>query len=112
MQKIPNINFKLIKEKFTLMDNEKTTLGLSLIKETEFMKSTLVKLRNDIKKNGVVVDMCQGKYSISRSNPSISAYNTTIKNYQSCIKQINELLEGAETLPSGITGDEFDEFNK
>ena len=108
MQKIPNINFKVIKEKFIEMDNEKTNLGLSLIKETEFMRSTLIKLKKDIKDKGVIVDMCQGKYNITRSNPSISAYNTTMKNYQSCIKQITDLLPNMDKP----IGDEFDDFNK
>lgn len=108
MQKIQNINFKAIKEKFIEMDNEKTSLGLSLIKETEFMKSTLIKLKKDIKDKGVVTEMCQGSYTITRSNPSITAYNTTMKNYQSCIKQIADLLPNSDNP----IGDDFDDFNK
>ena len=49
-------------------------------------------LKKEIKDKGVVVDMCQGEYSIQRTNPALNQYNTTIKNYTGCIKQLNDLL--------------------
>lgn len=91
MVKIKAVNFKSLKELFNEMDSEKGMLGLALIKEAEFMKTTLTKLKREMNK-GVVTEMSQGKYSIDRANPALTQYNAMIKNYQSTIKQINDLL--------------------
>lgn len=91
MDKIKPINFKTLKELFNGMNNEKGMLGLALIKELEFMKKTLSKLKKELNK-GVVTEMSQGKYSIERANPALTQYNAMIKNYQSTVKQINDLL--------------------
>lgn len=74
------------------MNSEKGMLGLTLIKELEFMKKTLTKLKKELNEKGVVTEMPQGKYSIERANPALTQYNAMIKNYQSTVKQINELL--------------------
>lgn len=74
------------------MNSEKGMLGLTLIKELEFMKKTLTKLKKELNEKGVVTEMSQGKYSIERANPALTQYNAMIKNYQSTVKQINELL--------------------
>jgi hypothetical protein len=105
MVKIKAINFKSLKELFNEMDNEKGMLGLALIKEAEFMKTTLTKLKGEMKK-GVVTEMSQGKYSIDRANPALTQYNAMIKNYQSTIKQINDLLP--KDTPEGAY-DPFDQ---
>ena len=103
--KIVKVNFKLLKETFNEMDNEKGILGLTLIKEAEYMKKTLTKLKKEIDAEGIVVQMDQGKYIIDRANPALSPYNTMIKNYQSIIKQLNDLLPEIPTDPE----DKFDE---
>jgi len=82
----------MLKETFNEMDNEKSVLGLNLIKEAEYMKKTLKNLKSEIDSKGLVVEMDQGKYFIERANPALSPYNTMVKNYQSIIKQINDLL--------------------
>ena len=92
MEKIKPINFKNLKKLFNEMDNEKGMLGLALIKELEFMKKTLNKLKKELVEKGVVTEMSQGKYSIDRANPALTQYNSMIKNYQSTVKQINDLL--------------------
>ena len=91
MEKIKSINFKSLKTTFNNMDNDKGMLGLSLVKELEFMKKTLTKLKSELSK-GVVTEMDQGKYSIDRANPALVQYNSMIKNYQSTIKQVSDLL--------------------
>lgn len=103
--KIVKVNFKSLKDTFNEMDNEKGVLGLTLIKEAEYMKKTLVKLKKEIDGKGLVVEMDQGKYTIERANPALSPYNTLIKNYQSIIKQINDLLPEIPNDPE----DNFDE---
>lgn len=106
-----NINLKSVRDTFEKMKSDKSKLGLDLLDEAVFMKSTLKKLRNKVLSDGVVTDMCQGNYSIDRANPALAQYNTLIKNYQNCIKQILELLPD-EFGPSSDEEDDFDEFNK
>ena len=87
-------------------DADVCALGLSLIAEIEFMKKTLTSLKKEINTNGVVTEMCQGKYNISRANPAITAYNAMVKNYNSTIKQVYDLLKPSQKEMS----DDFDEF--
>lgn len=104
MDKIKTINFKSLKMFFNELPDEKSMLGLSLIKELEYMKKTLTKLKKEIDKKGVVTKMDQGKYIIDRANPALAQYNSMIKNYQSTVKQINELI------PKELS-DNFDDFD-
>ncbi len=92
MRKIKAIDINSIKETFLDMGTDKSKLGLALIEEAKFMKTTLTKLKRKIKSDGVVTNMCQGKYDIERANPALSQYNMLIKNYQSCINNIVNLL--------------------
>ena len=105
MRKIKDININSIKETFLDMGTDKSKLGLALIEEAKFMKTTLTKLKKKIKNDGVVTNMCQGKYDIERANPALSQYNMLIKNYQSCINNIVNLLPKDEYSAE----DNFDE---
>ena len=98
MQKKYNLNLKELKKAFEAMSTEdsvsnRAILGLNLVREAEFMKSTLNKLKKEITSKGVVTEMDQGKYTIDRGNPALSQYNQLVKNYQSCIKAINDNIE-------------------
>lgn len=86
--------------------SSKSILALSLIDKARFMEDTLKKLQDQVKKGGVVTEMCQGKYNIDRANPALQAYNVTIKNYTSIIKQLNDMLPTRQDLV-----DNFDEDN-
>ena len=103
-QKIKIVSFKILKETFNEMDNEKGMLGLALIKEAEYMKKIMSGLRKELAK-GVVTKMSQGNYSIDRANPALTQYNAIIKNYNSIIKQINDLL------PKDSSGNDNDSFD-
>lgn len=92
METVKEIDLKSLKITFENMNNDKGKLGLTLLNEIVFMKDTLDKLKGEIITNGVVTEMCQGKYSIERANPALNQYNSLIKNYQSGIKQLNDLL--------------------
>lgn len=105
MTKIKGIDINSVKDTFLDMGNDKGKLGLALIEEAKFMKTTLTKLKRKIRSDGVVTAMCQGKYDIERANPALSQYNMVIKNYQSCINNIVNLLP-KEDLP---TEDNFDD---
>ena len=104
MTKSKPINFKAVKNVLNEMPEDKSMLGLALIKELEFMKKTMAKLKSEITKNGVVTQMDQGKYFIDRANPAITQYNAMIKNYNSTIKQVYELI------PKELS-DNFDDFD-
>lgn len=106
LKKFKEIDLKAIKDTFEKMDNDKTSLGLSLLEEAEFMKNTLNDLKSKIEEEGVVVSMCQGKYSIDRANPALSQYNMLIKNYQNCIKSLLDLIPKEE-----ITQEDVEEVN-
>lgn len=92
MKQIKAINFKSLKNVFNEMPEEKAMLGLSLIKELEFMKKTMNQLKKELADKGVITQMNQGKYFIERANPALQQYNAMIKNYNSTIKQISELI--------------------
>lgn len=84
-------NLSELKEIFT-NDDKKSILALSLLDKAEFMEETLQKLQEKVKNEGVVTEMCQGKYNIDRANPALQAYNVTVKNYTSVIKQLNDMI--------------------
>ena len=104
-------DLKLIRTVFEQQNDSKSKLGLSLLDKVDFMEDTLNKLQDRIKEQGVVTEMCQGKYNIDRANPALQAYNVTIKNYTSAIKQIADLLPddisktAGETLMTFIASD-------
>lgn len=96
MKKTKEVDLKALRDTFEEMNNDRTTLGISLLEEAEFMKRTLNDLKDKIEKEGVVTSMCQGKYNIDRANPALSQYNMLIKNYQTCIKSLLDLIPKEE----------------
>ena len=103
MKEIKKIDYKSIKDSIENLPKDKQELCNSILTELIFMETTMNDLKKEIQDKGVVVDMCQGKYSIQRTNPALNQYNTTIKNYTSCLKQLNDLLPSDSSLE-----DEFD----
>ena len=100
------VDYKAIKGTIAKLEDDRKELANSLLKELEFMNSTLTALKNNVEEHGVITKMCQGKYDIDRANPSLNQYNVLIKNYSNCIKQLNDLL------PKELSGteDELDGF--
>lgn len=103
MKKIEKINYTLLKDKIDSIDDDKKTICLGLLKELSFMNDTLEKLKKDIEDKGTIVVMCQGKYDIERTNPSLQSYNSLIKNYTSTSKQLFDMLPKDE-----LSDDDFD----
>ena len=68
------------------------------------MNDTLEELKKDIREKGTTTKMCQGKYDIDRTNPSLQTYNALIKNYTSTSKQLFEMIPKED-----YTIDDFDE---
>lgn len=104
VKKLTNEDIRKIENLFSEMDSERSSLGLALTEELKFTLQTLRKLKSNIRKEGVVVDMPQGNYSIKRANPALQTYNVLIKNYQSLVKAIMEMLPTNDTND----GDDFD----
>ena len=105
MERPKQINISHIEKIFKELQNQDiSVLGISLINELKFMKTTLKDLKKEIKVKGVVVVMPQGNYDIERANPAIASYNTMVKNYNSTIKQVHELLSSCNVDQS----DDFD----
>ena len=92
MKEIKRFDYKSTKDSIENLPKDKQEVCNSILNELFFMEQTLEDLKKEIQEKGVVVDMCQGKYSIQRTNPALNQYNTTIKNYTNCLKQLNELL--------------------
>lgn len=104
MEQNKAINYKALKKVFNEMPEEQAMLGLSLVKDLEFMKKTMSKLKKEITSKGVITQMDQGKYYIERANPALQQYNAMIKNFNSTVKQISELI------PKEIS-DSLDDFD-
>jgi hypothetical protein len=96
LKKIKKINYNLVKDKIDLMSDDKKSIALGLLKELIYMNDTLEKLKEKIDEKGVVTEMCQGNYSIDRTNPALQTYNALIKNYTSTSKQLFEMLPNSD----------------
>ena len=105
-KKIKEIDLKAIKDTFEELGTDKSKLGLSLIDEATFMKTTLNDLKKIVEDQGVVTSMCQGKYNIDRANPALSQYSMYIKNFNTLVNSIANLLPKEEPVQEDI----FDEL--
>jgi len=103
LKKIKKIKYDLVKDKIETMSDDKKSIALGLLKELSYMNDTLEKLKERIDEKGVVTEMCQGSYSIDRTNPALQTYNALIKNYTSTSKQLFEMLPNND--------DEIDNFD-
>lgn len=72
--------------------NEKN-MAMNMVSELAFMKVTLEDLKKEVNDNGVVTEMPQGDYSITRENPALKSYNTMIQRYNSTLKQLDEFIK-------------------
>lgn len=103
MKAIRKIDYSLLKDTIDNLEETQKPICLGLLKELKFMESTLEKLKKDIKNKGVTTTMCQGKYDIERTNPSLQSYNSLIKNFTSTSKQLFDMLP-KDDMPN----DDFD----
>lgn len=94
-------DLKELKAVFESTNDNKSKLALSLLDKLTFMENALQDLQDKVKKEGVVTEMCQGRYNIDRANPALQAYNVTIKNYTSAIKQLADLLPDGDVKDPG-----------
>ena len=108
LKKIETFDYKSTQEIIDTMPNDKQELCNKILNQIKFMEITLKDLQKEIQDKGVVVDMCQGKYFIQRTNPALNQYNTTIKNYANCIKQLNDLLPDDAMIDDDFENDDLE----
>ncbi len=89
---------------------EQIALCERLIERAAFMGVMLIEYEEEVKKNGIVTQMCQGEYTIDRENPAIKGYNVMIKNYQSVVKQLTELLPDKDDAGREKAGERLAQF--
>lgn len=107
LKKIKKIKYDLVKDKIETMSDDKKSIALGLLKELSYMNDTLEKLKDKIDEKGVVTEMCQGNYSIDRTNPALQTYNALIKNYTSTSKQLFDMLPSNEDEIDNFDSDEL-----
>ena len=107
LKEIKKVDYNSIKESIESLPKDKQELCNNILNELIFMEETLDSLKKEIQAKGVVVPMCQGKYSIERTNPALNQYNTTMKNFTGCIKQLNDLLPVASNDGGEFESDEL-----
>lgn len=68
-------------------------MAMNMVSELAFMKVTLEDLKEVVNTDGVVTEMPQGEYSITRENPALKSYNTMIQRYNATLKQLDEFIK-------------------
>lgn len=99
---------KTLSKLFSELPDNRFKLAQNLLEKADFMEKTLDELKAKVEADGVIVEMCQGKYNIEREHPALRSYNTTIKNYSNIIKQLSDMLPKTEQTQS----DSFEDFGQ
>lgn len=91
----------------TDLTQDKKKAAEGLIDECAFMRATLKQLRNYIDKHGILDEMAQGSYSITRESPAVRTYNTMVQKYSAVCKQLFDMLP---VKKPEAADDGFDDF--
>lgn len=84
---------KLDELKVIFSDDDNTSiLARALLDKAIFMDKSLRELEKKVEENGVVTSMCQGAYSIDRTNPSLTTYKDLVKSFTTVVKQLNDMI--------------------
>lgn len=75
------------------LESEDRNMAMNMVSELAFMKVTLEDLKEEVNVNGVVTEMPQGEYSITRENPALKSYTTVIQRYNSTLKQLDDFIK-------------------
>lgn len=84
------------------LDTEEKRMAMNMVNELAFMKITLEDLKKEVNANGVVTEMPQGEYSITRENPALKSYNTMIQRYNSTLKQLDDYINKISPQTDGL----------
>ena len=75
------------------LESEDRNMAMNMVSELAFMKVTLEDLKEEVNVNGVVTEMPQGEYSITRENPALKSYTTVIQRYNATLKQLDDFIK-------------------
>lgn len=86
---------KILKE----VPKDRQPIAKSLFDELLFIEKTLVKLKEQIEKEGPTSMFKQGKQEFLREHPALKGYNTTVQRYSLLYKQLTDLLPPTSEKP-------------
>lgn len=99
--KIINKKKRQLNKILKTIPDDKRAIGESLVDELVFMTGTLVDLKENIAKNGVVDFFKQGAQEFYRESPALKSYNNTLNRYSQLYKQLVDLLPKTDNKPAG-----------
>lgn len=94
-------DMKELKQLLKQIPADRQAIAQSLYNELEFMQKTLVKLREQIEKEGPTAMFKQGAQEFLREHPALKGYNTTVQRYSLLYRQFTDLLPKLNTTPPG-----------
>ncbi|WP_129045016.1 hypothetical protein [Companilactobacillus metriopterae] len=101
---------KSLKQAFEDIPDEKQAIADKLIDRLSFMTVTLENLEEDIKTNGPVVEMVNGKQILLIENPAQKSYNTMINRFTSTYDKLIGLLPKEVSVPVTDDDNGFSKF--
>lgn len=83
------------------LTDENKIIAKHLIEELIFMQSTLKKLKETVKENGVVEVQHNGALTNLKESPAIKSYNQTVKSYCTAFKQLEMMFQKNDRTNTG-----------
>lgn len=74
------------------LDGNKKALAIGPIRDVAFMRVTMEKLKDNVNREDIIVEMDQGGYSIEVINRSLKQYNDMIPKYNSTMQLLINLF--------------------
>lgn len=90
-----------IKKLFKEMPDKWKKVNEKLFIRAANMAIFLADMEEQLSTEGLIVEMPQGDYTISRAHPLLQQYNSMVKNYNATIKQLTEALPPAAAETAG-----------
>ena len=90
--------------------NDKTKTVADMIDRLSLMAVCIDECEEHLTKEGLVVEMKQGTYSIDRENPYAKILDRSTKTYQSMIKQLDDMMPSSSKQETIRAGEQFAEI--
>lgn len=90
-----------IKKLYKNLPKERAEIAQKLIERAAYMLVSLEDMEEKINTDGLVCEMPQGSYTITRAHPLLQPYNAMVKNYNATIKQLGDMLPPVEAEQAG-----------
>ena len=95
------------KEVYKPILHDKTGKVLDMIDRLSLMAVLIDECEEHLNKEGLVVQMSQGKYTIDRENPYVKILDRSTKTYQSMIRQLDEMMPSTNKQNAIAAGEQF-----